>query len=363
MKKKSKWLAGGISVLTLVALAAGCGTANTASTSSNTISTSNAATGNGTASSQSTAGFFKGKTMQIIVPYGPGGGYDQWARLLAPYLEKELGLAKVEVVNKPGGGGLVGTNEIYAAKPDGLTIGDTNAGGDVFDQIDNAPGMNFDVTKMSWIGRPDNDPHVIAVHTNGKYQSFMDLVHATKTIKALATGKGSSDYNAAVITYNAFKVPYTMVAAFSGSKAEKAAFLSGNGDTVSLSASDIAQISKQAKVVILESTKSFAKLPNVPTVIQLAKQDGLSQSTIQALTAMTGIMDLGHAFVGPPGIPADRLALLQKAFQQALQDPSFLAEAKKAKLYVGYDSGSDLAQIAQNAMGNASELKPLLQAK
>ncbi|MCL6592696.1 MAG: hypothetical protein K6T31_01850, partial [Alicyclobacillus sp.] len=51
--------------------------------------------------------FYQGKTLQIIVPYAPGGGYDQWARLLAPYLQKSLHLAKVEVVNAPGGGGLV----------------------------------------------------------------------------------------------------------------------------------------------------------------------------------------------------------------------------------------------------------------
>ncbi len=357
MKKGSKWLACSASILTLAALVAGCGT----NSSGGGAKSASASSSESTSSSQSGADFFKGKTMQIIVPYGPGGGYDQWARIIAPYMQKYLGLSKVEVVNAPGGGGLVGTNQIYAAKPDGLTIGDTNAGGDVLDQIDSAPGMKFDVTKISWIGRPDNDPHVIAVHTNGKYQSFTDLEHATKTIKALATGKGSSDYNAAVVTLNAFKIPFTMVAAFSGSKEEKAAFLSGNGDTVSLSASDLAQISDQAKVVILQSSKSFDKLPNVPTVINLAKQAGLSQSKIKALTAMTGIMDLGHAFIAPPGIPSDRLTALRQAFKQSLDDPSFVAEAKKAKLYVGYDSGEDLTQMAVNAMNDGSELKPLLQ--
>ncbi|MCL6633393.1 MAG: hypothetical protein K6T63_12275 [Alicyclobacillus herbarius] len=301
--------------------------------------------------------------MQIIVPYGPGGGYDQWARLIAPYLQKYLGLGKVEVVNVPGGGGLVGTNQIYNAKPDGLTIGDTNAGGDVFDQIDNAPGTNFDVTKLTWIGRPDDDPHIIAVHTNGQYKSFQDLLHTQKTIKALATGKGSSDYNSAVIALNAFNIPFTMVAAFSGSKDEKASFLSGNGDTISLSASDIAEIPDQAKVVLLQSAEPFDKLPNVPTVIQLAQQAGLSEQKINALKEMAKINDLGHAFIAPPGIPTDRVAALRDAFQKAMSDPSFVAQAKKENLYVGYLSGTDLAKIAQNAVANTSDLKPLLQAK
>lgn len=361
MAKRFRWLTSGIVMLTMGALVAGCGTNGGGTNSSGTNASSNGTAPSST--SQSAASFYKGKTLQILVPYSPGGGYDQWARLLAPYLQKYLGVAKAEVVNVPGGGGLVGTNQIYNAKPDGLTIGDTNAGGDVFDQIDGAAGMKFDVTKMTWLGRPDNDPHVIAVHMKGPYQSFSDLEHAKTTIKALATGKGSSDYNAAVITFNAFNVPYTMVAAFSGSSQEKATFLSGNGDTISLSASDVAHIPNQAKVVVLQSSKPFDKLPNTPTVVQLAQQVGLSQDKINALQAMTGIMDLGHAFIAPPGIPADRVAFLRKAFQEAMSDPGLVAAAQKAKLYVGYESGDELTQIAQQGVQEASVLKPLLQAK
>ncbi|WP_067934988.1 Bug family tripartite tricarboxylate transporter substrate binding protein [Alicyclobacillus kakegawensis] len=362
-----KWLIISASVVALSVLAVGCGTSGK---TSNSGATGEGATGSQknvstshTESATSASAFFKDKTMQILVPYGPGGGYDQWARLIAPYLQEYLGLGKVEVVNVPGGGGIVGTNQIYSAKPDGLTIGDTNAGGDVFDQIDNTPGVNFDVTKLTWIGRPDDDPHILGVHTNGPYKSFTDLEHAQKTIKALATGKGSSDYNAAVITLNAFNIPYTMVAAFSGSKDEKASFLSGNGDTISLSASDIAEIPDQAKVILLQSTERFKKLPNVPTVIELAQQAGLNQDKINALKEMAKIMDLGHAFIAPPGIPADRVAALRKAFQKALSDPSFIAQAKKENLYVGYLSGSELTNIADNAVANTSHLKPLLQAK
>ncbi|MCL6637426.1 MAG: hypothetical protein K6T26_05715, partial [Alicyclobacillus sp.] len=162
---KKRWMAAAaLSMAALMAPLAGCGSqgqsggSNTGGASGNSNSAGNATTS--TASASSGYEFYKGKTLQIIVPYSPGGGYDQWARLIAPYMQKYLGVAKVEVVNVDGGGGLVGTNQIYAAKPDGLTIGDTNAGGDVFDQISKAPGTNFDVSKFSWIGRPDDDPHI-----------------------------------------------------------------------------------------------------------------------------------------------------------------------------------------------------------
>lgn len=313
----------------------------------------------GSSAAQSPSSFYKGQTVSIVVPYGPGGGYDQWARVIAPYMQKYLGAAKVVVVNAPGGGGLIGTAQTYNAKPDGLTIGDTNAGGDVFDQIDHADGANTDVTKYQWLGRPDNDPHVIATR-NSDHLSFDQLASSTSTIKALATGKGSSDYNAAVIVYNAFKIPFQMVAAFSGSSAEKASFLSGSGTTASVSASDIASVKDKASPVVVVSAKPFDKLPNVPNVVDVATKDKLPSSTIDALTALSGVMDLGHAFFAPNGVPADRLSALRTAFEQSMKDPALLAAAEKAGLYPGYESDTDLSAATQTALSHASLFTDLL---
>ncbi|HEX5113993.1 MAG TPA: tripartite tricarboxylate transporter substrate-binding protein [Pseudonocardiaceae bacterium] len=278
---------------------------------------------------------------------------------MAPYLQKYLGVDEIKIENVPGGGGLVGTNQVYAAKPDGLTIGDTNAGGDVFDQMDQADGYQADVTKMDWIGRPDNDPHVIATR-DADHRTFNGIVNSNQQIKALATGKGSSDYNSAVIIYNAFRVPFQMVAAFSGSSDEKAAFLSGEGATASLSASDIAAITGKASPVVVVSKERFSKLPNTPTVIDEAKQHNLSADKIKALSALSDVMDLGHAFFAPPGVPADRLQALRTAFQKAMQDPKLLDAAQKAGLYPGFESGQDLAQAAKDALSQKALFVDLL---
>lgn len=336
-----------VAALTVTAaLATACGS------NGNTSSTSGG-------SGSDEASFYKGKTLTVVVPYGAGGGYDQWARVLSPYLQKYLGVAQVKVVNAPGGGGLIGTTQIYNAKPDGLTIGDTNAGGDVFDQMDGATGYKVDVTKFGWIGRPDNDPHVVATRKADNL-TFDQLIDANKPIKALATGKGSSDYNSAVIVYNAFKVPFKMVAAFSGSSEEKAAFLSGEGTTSSVSASDIAAISTKATPVLLVSARSFDKLPGVPTIIDEAKKHNLPSSTVDALNALSDVMDLGHAFFAPPGVPAARLTALRTAFQKAMQDKDLLAAADKAGLYSGYESGQDLTTATTTALGQKALFTDLL---
>ncbi|HEY7299728.1 MAG TPA: tripartite tricarboxylate transporter substrate-binding protein [Xanthobacteraceae bacterium] len=119
--------------------------------------------------------FYAGKTLTIIVPAAPGGGYDLWPRLMSPYLQKYLGVAQVKIENRPGGGGLVGTNAIYSSPADGLTIADTNAAGDVFAEMAKTPGVGFQTVKLNWIGRPDDDPHIIAVHPDSRYKTFGDI--------------------------------------------------------------------------------------------------------------------------------------------------------------------------------------------
>src|SRR4029078_4187497 len=73
------------------------------------------------ASAQSAADFYKGKTVQIIVGFGVGGGYDVYARMLAPYLREVL-QTTVIVENQPGAGGMSALNRLYQAPPDGLQM-------------------------------------------------------------------------------------------------------------------------------------------------------------------------------------------------------------------------------------------------
>ena len=103
------------------------------------------------AHAQSGAAFFKDKTVNYIVATAPGGGYDTYGRLVAEYMQKYLPGSTFVVKNVPGAGHLVGTNSIYASRPDGLTIGTFNTGL-IYNQLVGLEGVRFDLTKMSWIG-------------------------------------------------------------------------------------------------------------------------------------------------------------------------------------------------------------------
>ena len=90
-----------------------------------TLATTTTLGGAGIAAAQEAAEFYKDEAIRWIVPYKPGGGYDEYTRVLAPYFEKYSG-ARVDVVNLPGSGGMKGAVEIFNSPADGLTVGIIN---------------------------------------------------------------------------------------------------------------------------------------------------------------------------------------------------------------------------------------------
>jgi len=120
------------------------------------------------------ADFYRGKTIQVICGFAPGGGYDLYGRLVAEFMQKYLPGSTFVVKNVPGAGHLVGTNTIYASKPDGLTIGTFNTGL-IYNQLIGLDGVKFDLNKMSWIGKASSDPRMFTVHPDVPIKSFKEL--------------------------------------------------------------------------------------------------------------------------------------------------------------------------------------------
>ena len=104
------------------------------------------------------ANFYQGKTVKVIVGSAPGGGYDQWARLMAQHIGKHIpGNPTVVVQNMPGAGGAVAANFVYAsAKPDGLTLGALQPAL-YFEQLVRPPGNQIRLGKFTWIGSPEKN--------------------------------------------------------------------------------------------------------------------------------------------------------------------------------------------------------------
>ena len=163
------------------------------------------------------AEFFKGKTVTYIVATAPGGGYDPYGRLVAEYMQKYLPGSTFVVKNMPGAGHLIGANAIYAAKPDGLTIGTFNTGL-IYNQLIGLDGVKFDLTKMSWIGKAASDPRVIACAEHSPIKTFEDLRASKEPVKFATAGIGSASYVETVMLTNALRLPAKVLTGYNGNE-------------------------------------------------------------------------------------------------------------------------------------------------
>ena len=139
------------------------------------------------------ADYFKGKTVSYIVATAAGGGYDTYGRLVAEFMQKHLPGSTFVVRNVPGAGTVIGANMIYAAKPDGLTIGTFNTGL-IYSQIVQNDGVRFDLTKMSWIGKAASDGRVVLVSTRSPIKKFEDLLSLKEPVNFSTGGTSGATY-------------------------------------------------------------------------------------------------------------------------------------------------------------------------
>ena len=314
--------------------------------------------GTGAAGAEDAAAFYKGKAIQWIVPYNPGGGYDEYSRAIAPYMAKYTG-ARVEIVNMPGAGGMKGANEIFNAPADGLTIGIINGSAMVTNQISEIEGARYKVADYSYLGRMVADLRVLTVGTNSPYKTFEDLEASSGAFVVGATGLGGSTYVDAVITGPVFDLKQKIVHGFNNSSDVRQAMLRGDVQAMWGSlGSAVKGVSDGEQRVVLQSGKSrSADLPDVPTVVELASKLANADAVMPILNAWAALNDVGRPVAGPPGIPEDRLAFLRDAFDKSMNDPEFVKLMTGADRELSYLSGKDMASVAKDATEMTPEVR------
>lgn len=345
MNSKKSLLAAGTATL-LSTFIAGCGSTATAAASH-----ANAAT------------YFKGKTITLIAPDKPGGGYDTWARLVAPYMAKVLG-ATIKVVNIPEAGTIAGTNEMADAKPNGLTLGLVNTGGDIGNLIEGVPGQKFNLKTLTWLGQPQKEPEAIFARIPSSYHAFSQLLSLSKSraVTVLDTRSGSADLTNRIV-FNGFGIPHKFLLGYGSSKGLEAGFLRGDGPiaTVTYTSWENLVLGGKARPLMVSSlSQTWSGNPQVPTLGYELSHVKVSPKAAKALKTL-GIMDsLGYDFAGPPGIPANLVKVLRTAFHKALTNPKLIAQAKKEHLHVVYTNAPQLQKNVLSAIHDSTSLKPYL---
>jgi len=279
--------------------------------------------------------FLKGQTVHFLVGYSPGGGYDTYARMLAPHFEKLTG-ATVVVENKPGGGGTTALNQLFRSKPDGLSMQMLNGESAVIAQLTKQPGVAYDMSKFSIYGRVLEEPHFMIV--NPKLPSSLkEIIASGKKIKFSAGSRTDNLGDYAAVTCEALKMNCQIITGYKGSKEAGLAVMNGEADALTISESSAINYAAggRTKMVVTIGRARSAKRPDIPTVYEMFQ---LSPEGKWWFDFRLGIKAIGRAVVGTPGIPQDRLQYLQKVWRQILTDPAVIAEGAKTSHDVDYES-------------------------
>jgi len=306
------------------------------------------------------ASFFAGASLKWIIPNNPGGGYDEYARLISPYFEKYSG-THVHLHNIPGSGGMRALSELYSAPADGLTIGLINGVGMVTSQIAAISNSDYQINALSFLGRVTTDTRVLTLSAQSQYQSFSDILKAEAPVKIGATGFGGSTYVDAVISRDLFDLNMNIIHGFNNSSALRLAMLRGDIDGAWSSLGSVidAVAAGQIRLVLQAEKTSMATLPDVPTVFEFLDKTTdpvLAQNILNAWVALHAV---GRAVAAPPGLPAVKLQFLREAFSQAMNDPQFLADAVIARRSINFTSGAELELLLTDLLAIPADIQQI----
>ena len=274
-------------------------------------------------SAEDPAAFYKGKVLTWVVPYSPGGGFDTWSRLLAPFLEKYTG-STVVVRNWPGAGGLVVTNHVYnKVKRDGLTLlivaGPSIALNDVFD----LKQAKYDFKRFSWIGRLTWYGSVFWVSKDIK---SVDDARAKRQLLLGGSGQLARNSMRGCLTAEAFGLNNVkMITDYAGSSEINLAVIRGeiNGTTLATSQATKYITAGEGTGLAIMSKKRHPALPKVPTYYEI----GMTKKGKKWIDWFIEAEKSGRLVLTAPGVPKARLNFLQNAFRAVCNDKAFVARA------------------------------------
>jgi tripartite-type tricarboxylate transporter receptor subunit TctC len=303
--------------------------------------------------------FYAGKAMTLIISTGAGGGVDANARVVARHFGDHIpGKPTVVPRNMTGAGHLQATNFLYNVAPkDGTSLGAILPAFVLYQIIDGS-GVQYDARKFLWIGANDADDNMnLYVWHTVPVKSVDD---AKKRVVLMgSTGVGSYTNLWPDLMNNMLGTKFKMVMGYKATTEIHLAMERGEvegraGNFFSSLRSQNPDYLSEHKITFLAQfgTTRDAEFKDVPLLTELAGND--EQRRIAAL--FSAELALGRLFITTPGVPADRLAALRKAFNETMDDPAFRADAAKATIRVNPRSAEKLKSIADGILDTPTEL-------
>lgn len=292
------------------------------------------------------ADYYKGKTVKLYVGAGVGGGYSFFGRIFAKSYGKYIpGKPTVVVVNMQGAGGVKMTNWAYNVAPKDGTIIGMPLMPVAINQHLRPKKVRYDATKLNWIGNMERSVSVLFTWHTSKTKTMQDAVNRVTTMGG--TGKGSPIYQMLALSNRLLDTKFKVVLGYKGSGralAIERGEVEGSFSTLQNFQAMTPHWFEGGKnplnVLVQNSIKRSPEIPNVPTMMELAKNDEdrkvFKYMMLQELT--------GRSIFAPPGVPKGRVAILRQAFDKTMMDAGFITSVEKAKLKLTTNTGEEVAK-------------------
>ena len=300
---------------------------------------------------QAQSDFYAGKRITIAVGASAGGGYDIYARALAPFLSEHIpGKPTVVVQNMPGAGSLTSVLWLDSSAPkDGTAMTLFNAGV-ITDTVTNSGNAKVDLTKMAWIGSANSTLRICYFWSGSGIKTFSDLSRA-KTATMGAIGVGSGSYNDIAILKNLLKRNVRGVLGYPGRSEVHLAIERGELDGECGAIDGMPENWIRDKKINVVARLSEATSPALPDGVPFIGEFIKSPEELQIFRLLTVANELGRPFIASREVPQDRIETLRKAFEAAMTDKKFIAAAEKRQITLNLISG----RVAQGMIGKLGD--------
>jgi len=314
----------------------------------------------------SVADYYAGKQIRFIIRSGVGGGYDQYARLLGRHIAKHIpGNPSIIPVNMVGGGGIRAANYVAKIAPrDGTILTMVSQGL----PVDQALGLNTtfqaDLRDFHWIGNMSSSNQVLVTWHTSPIKTLADLMKRDTTIGA--TQAGSISVQLPAVYNNILGTRIKIIIGYPNGSDVNIAMERGEveGRATNPWASYVASTPDfvQKRWIIPIIQVGMVKDPELPNVPLLREQKAKTPEDQAVLEYMSKATVVGRPIATTPGVPAERVAALRRAFDLTLKDPDFIKEAQTQRAEIDAMTGAELAEIISELIAAPQDLRDRVKA-
>jgi tripartite-type tricarboxylate transporter receptor subunit TctC len=298
--------------------------------------------------------FYRGKTLSMIVGYPVGGANDNYARVLARHIGKHIpGNPSVVARNMQGGGSVIAANYMANVAPKDGTVLALLAATTPLEEVLGSSGVKYKSADFNWIGRMSSAVNATIVMATSAVKSISDASQHEAVLAG--TGRAATPTVYPAVLSKVLGLKFKIVVGYEGSIAAFLAMERGEVDGHSTSWDGINSArgawlaTKKVNVIVQYGIQRHPDLPDVPTSVELARDN----DERQVLRIVANATEIGKMALTSPGVPADRVEALRRAFDATVADPEYIADMHKLQLEIIPLKGEQIQKLAEE-VGNVS---------